>query len=88
MGGIQACFYNGWMHDHYVTNNFVFSSSGLIVACTIINPDNVHDSQCTEQGGVYEKLEEQFQRMGGKYFRMGYEVLISILPLLKGQVHL
>jgi hypothetical protein len=26
----------------------------------------VHDSQCTEQGGVYEKLEDQFQRTGGK----------------------
>jgi hypothetical protein len=88
MGSIQACFYNGWMHDHCVTKTFVFCSSGLIVACTIINPDNVHDSQCTEQGGVYENLEEQFQRMGGKYFRMAYEVLISIIPLLKGQVHL
>ena len=65
-GSIQACFYNGWTHDHYVTNIFVFAPSGLIFACTINNPGSVHDSQCVEQGGVYEKLEEQFQRTGGK----------------------
>jgi hypothetical protein len=44
----------------------VFDPSGLIVTCTINIPGNVHDSQCAEQGGVGEKLKEQFQRTGGK----------------------
>jgi hypothetical protein len=35
---IQACFYNGWMHDHYVSNVFVFAPSGLIVCCSINAP--------------------------------------------------
>jgi hypothetical protein len=31
-GRIQACFYNGWTHDHYFTNIFVFAPNGQIVA--------------------------------------------------------
>jgi hypothetical protein len=65
-GRIQSCFYNGWTHDHYVTNVFVFAPNGQIIACSINNPDNVHDSQVAEQGGVYEKLEDQHQHTGGK----------------------
>jgi hypothetical protein len=63
---IQSTFYIGLAHDHYVTNIFVFSPNGQIVACSINNPGNVHDSQVAEQGGVYDKLEEQHQITGGK----------------------
>jgi hypothetical protein len=27
---IQACFYNGWTHGHYVTSVFVFCPNGTI----------------------------------------------------------
>ena len=30
---IQGMYYNGWLHDHFVTNLFVFSSCGRIIAC-------------------------------------------------------
>ena len=65
-GRIQSCFYNGWTHDHYVTNIFAFAPNGQIIACSINNPGNVHDSQVAEQGGVYEKLEDQHRITGGK----------------------
>jgi hypothetical protein len=32
---MQECFYNGWTHDHYVSNVFVFCPSGVIIACSI-----------------------------------------------------
>ncbi|KAE8899767.1 hypothetical protein PF005_g22125 [Phytophthora fragariae] len=35
---IQNMFYNGWTHDHYVSNVFVFSPQGLIIACTLNAP--------------------------------------------------
>jgi hypothetical protein len=63
---IQSCFYNGWLHDHFVGNIFVFAPSGLIVCCSINNPGCVHDSLCADVGGVYEKLEEQYLLSGGK----------------------
>ncbi len=44
----------------------MFSPNGQIVACSINNPVNVHDSQVAEHGGVYGKLEEQFVITGGK----------------------
>lgn len=54
------------MHNHYVTKIFVFAPSDVIVTYTINNPGNEQDSQCTEQGGVYKKLEEQLLRTVGK----------------------
>ena len=29
---IQSHFYNGWKHDHYVTNIFAFAPNGTIIA--------------------------------------------------------
>jgi len=45
---IHECFYNGWQHDHYVSNIFVFVPNGLIIACAINNPGCMHDSLCAE----------------------------------------
>ena len=28
---IQSCFYNGWKHNHYVTNIFAFAPNGSII---------------------------------------------------------
>ena len=35
---IQSRFYNGWKHNHYVTNIFAFALSGSIIACTLNAP--------------------------------------------------
>ena len=31
---IQSHFYNGWKHDHFMTNIFAFALNGSIIACT------------------------------------------------------
>ena len=80
---IQECFYNGWTHDHYVSNVFVFSPAGVIATCSINNPGCMHDSQIAEQGGVYAKLEMAYNASGGKavvdsaFARGRYEFLIK-----------
>jgi hypothetical protein len=82
------CFYNGWTHDHYVTNIFVFAPNGQIIACSINNPGNFYDSQVAEQGGVYKNLEEQHRLMGGKgvvdsaFSRDRYTFLIKSCQML------
>lgn len=63
---IQNMFYNGWTHDHYVSNVFVFSPSGLIVACAINAPGSMHDSQICDWGGIYDRLESMHKKSGGK----------------------
>jgi hypothetical protein len=40
----QNNFYNGWTHEHYVTNLFLFSPDGKI-RCSYFNaPGVLHDS--------------------------------------------
>ena len=36
---IQSRFYNGWKHDHFVTNIFAFAPNGSIIACTLNAPE-------------------------------------------------
>lgn len=63
---IQEMFYNGWTHDHYVGNVFVFGPNGMVIACVINAPGNMHDSCIAEWGSLYERLEEAFDRTGGR----------------------
>jgi hypothetical protein len=63
---IQNMFYNGWHHDHYVTNLFVFSMDGMIIACLLNAPGSVHDSSLAYWGNVYDKLDEVYQRTGAR----------------------
>ncbi|POM71840.1 Hypothetical protein PHPALM_11534 [Phytophthora palmivora] len=58
-------FYNGWTHDHYVSNVFAFSPQGLVIACALNAPGCMHDSQIAEWGNVYAKLEEVYAATGG-----------------------
>lgn len=58
--------YNGWTHDHYVNNVFLFAPSGLIIPCTLNCPGAMHDSQICDFGGVYDRQEEYFERCGGR----------------------
>ena len=47
---IQSRFYNGWKHDHFVTNTFAFALNGSIIACTLNAPGTWHDSTLVHWG--------------------------------------
>jgi DDE superfamily endonuclease len=61
----RRCF-NSWVHDHYVSNLFVFGPDGLIIACVINAPGAIHDGTLAELGGIYKSLFEIFDRNKGK----------------------
>jgi len=61
----QNTFYNGWLHDHFVGCVFVFSPSGVIVACTLNAPGSWHDSYTAASSKLYEKLKSVFDATGG-----------------------
>ena len=63
---IQNRFYNGWTHDHYVANLFVFVPDGTICACALNAPGSIHDSQLAEWGKVYSKLQNVYDATEGK----------------------
>jgi hypothetical protein len=62
----QCMYYNGWKCDHFVGNLFVFSLDGLIISCVVNAPGSIHDSALAEMGGLYDQLNEVYQRTGGK----------------------
>jgi hypothetical protein len=64
--GIQNGYYDGWLHDHFVSCVYVFVPSGHIVAQTLNNPKSWHNSICAVNGDLYNTLEEVYQRVGGK----------------------
>ena len=49
---IQSHFYNGWKHDHFVTNIFAFALNGSIIACTLNAPGTWHDSTLAHWGSM------------------------------------
>jgi hypothetical protein len=50
---IQEWFYNGWTHDHYVTNLFLFSpDSTRICHCFLNAPGTMHDSTMAQWSGI------------------------------------
>lgn len=61
----QSRFYNGWLHGHFITNMFVFSIDGRIIACCLNIPGSVHDSTVAHWSGIYDKLEAKFNETGG-----------------------
>jgi len=63
---IQAHFYNGWMHDHYVTSVFVFCPDGTISIAFFNVPGSMHDSQVAHWGRVYDKLGAVYDETGRK----------------------
>ena len=63
---IQSCFYNGWKHDHYVTNIFAFAPNGSIIACTLNAPGIWHDSTLAHWGSMYSKLQKCWEDHHGK----------------------
>jgi hypothetical protein len=63
---IQERFYNGWMHDHYVTSVFCFCPDGTIPISFFNVPGSVHDSHVAKFGNIYNKLEEVYHLYGVK----------------------
>ena len=61
----QSMFYNGWQHDHYISNLFVFSIDGQIISCVVNAPGSVHDSTLAYWGKIYDILEAMYERTGG-----------------------
>ncbi len=63
---IQERFYNGWMHEHYVTSVFCFCLDGTIPISFFNVPGSVHDSQVAKFENIYNKLEEVYHLYGAK----------------------
>ena len=63
---IQSCFYNGWKHDHFVTNIFAFALNGSIITCTLNAPGTWHDSTLEHWGSMYSKLQKCWEDHHGK----------------------
>lgn len=59
---MQNCFYNGWTHDHYVSNLFLFSPDGKIRACYLNAPGCWHDSSNANCSGIYDRIDEVYNR--------------------------
>ncbi len=62
---IQTMFYIGWQHDHFANCIFASAPNGTIVSAAINATGSMHYSQITSWGGIYAKLEEFYNEMGG-----------------------
>lgn len=62
----QSMYYNGWKHDHFITNVLVFSIDGRMIATVMNAPGSLHDSTLAEWGGIYDKLAAVHERTGAK----------------------
>ena len=52
---IQLRYYNGWTHDHYIFNMFVFAPDDTVRFYCISCPEAIHDSQVGELSGMFQK---------------------------------
>ena len=63
---VQNLFYNGWTHDHYISNLFLFSPDGKIRACYTNAPGTMHDSTLAKWGGLYDKIDALYRTRQAK----------------------
>jgi hypothetical protein len=61
----QALFYNGWKHDHFITAVMYFCPDGTIPLTFFNVPGAQHDSTVCKLGGIYQKLENVYNEIGG-----------------------
>ncbi|KAL5492548.1 hypothetical protein ACEPAI_3995 [Sanghuangporus weigelae] len=54
---IENATYNGWLHAHFISNVFVFSPKGTIIACCLNAPGSWHDSRIADV--IYAKLRDR-----------------------------
>ena len=59
---IQTLHYNGWTHDHYVTNLFLFAPDGTIALRVTNCPGCMHDSTVAEFADVYSRINALYDR--------------------------
>jgi len=52
----QNMFYNGWTYTHSVTNIYVFSHNGIVIAAIVNAPGSMHNLTITELGSIYNIL--------------------------------
>ena len=64
---VQEIFYNGWTHDHYVTNVFLFVPDGTIAMSAMNAPGCMHDSTITLRSGMYDRMERVFRALGIRF---------------------
>eukprot|EP00957_Ditylum_brightwellii_P148726 11323197-Ditylum_brightwellii.AAC.1 len=64
---IQEWFYNGWKHDHYVSNVFAFTPNGMFLFMVINLPGDTHDSTAASQGFIYKQIEQFYNIYGGRF---------------------
>ncbi|KAG9081179.1 hypothetical protein FRC06_005750, partial [Ceratobasidium sp. 370] len=50
----EEATYNGWLHSHRISNIFVFSPDGCVIACKLNAPGSWHDVRIARE--VYSKL--------------------------------
>jgi hypothetical protein len=62
---LQSRYYNGWTHDHYVTNILGFCPAGTIVVACVNVPGCIHDSTVCEWGNIYTQLGKVHAETGG-----------------------
>jgi DDE superfamily endonuclease len=62
---VQNYFYNGWTHDHYVSNLFLFSPDGKIRKFFLNAPGCWHDSTLANASGMYDELDAIFHAHPG-----------------------
>eukprot|EP00957_Ditylum_brightwellii_P152448 11605089-Ditylum_brightwellii.AAC.1 len=76
---IQNAFYNGWKHDHYVSNIFLFALDGMVQAMVINVPGSIHDSTTAEFGFIYDKLQSLHDKCENNVkSKNGRELLLNI----------
>jgi hypothetical protein len=61
---MQNNFFNGWTHDHYVSNLFLFSPDGKIRGCYKNAPGTFHDSTMANMSSIYDRIDNLYERMG------------------------
>ena len=65
-GDEQNNFYNGWTHDHYVTNLLLFSPDGKVRGCYVNAPGVLHDSTLATWGNLYDNIDRIFETFGSR----------------------
>ena len=62
----QNRFYNGWKHEHWIVNLFIFTPDGKIVMAGLNCPGSFHDSKVARELGIYDTLQDLYATTGAK----------------------
>jgi hypothetical protein len=59
----QHHFYDGWTHDHYTANLFLFTTDGRICAAYLNSPGTTHDLTIATMSKTYHMIDFIYDRM-------------------------